>query len=123
MAVHAAVKAGLERARNDKVLGQSLQSSVILTVPDEAAALNAVLDRYALELDAMFVVSSVEINEAIDDEAAWKYEQEFEVDGVKGTVTVLPPRDAKCPRCWKYVAPVEDQLCGRCEVAIKSEVV
>ncbi|KAK7999862.1 hypothetical protein PG990_012462 [Apiospora arundinis] len=124
MAVHAAIKTGLERARSDKVLGQSLQSSVVLTVPGESAAAKTVLDRYAHELDAMFVVSSVEVNAAVatavvdGEAAAWKYEHEFEVAGVKGTATVLPPRDAKCPRCWKYVAPVENQLCGRCEEVV-----
>ncbi|KAK1835528.1 tRNA synthetases class I-domain-containing protein [Podospora conica] len=34
-------------------------------------------------------------------------------DGV--TVRVTPPEAHKCPRCWRYVAPVEDALCGRCE--------
>lgn len=124
MMVHAAIKAGLERARSDKVLGQSLQSSVVLTVPDEATAVKTVLDRYAQELDAMFVVSSVEVNAAIDGQAAWKYEHEIEIAagsaGVKGTATVLPPGDAKCPRCWRYIAPVEDQLCGRCEEVVRN---
>ncbi|KAK8016480.1 Isoleucine--tRNA ligase [Apiospora rasikravindrae] len=123
MTVHAAIKAGLERARSDKVLGQSLQSSVILTVPNEAASVKTVLDRYAQELDAMFVVSSVEINAVVDGQAAWKYEHEFEVDnGHRGTATVLPPRDVKCPRCWRYIAPVEDQLCGRCEDVLGEKV-
>ncbi|KAK8074719.1 Isoleucine--tRNA ligase [Apiospora hydei] len=116
MTVHAAIKAGLERARSDKVLGQSLQSSVILAVPDEAATVKTVLDRYAQELDVMFVVSSVNVNAPVDGQAAWKYEHEFEAgNGHMGTATVLPPRDVKCPRCWRYIAPVEDQLCGRCE--------
>ncbi|KAI0149711.1 isoleucyl-tRNA synthetase [Hypoxylon sp. NC0597] len=113
MSVHAAIKSGLENARGDKVLGSSLQSSVLLDVADSPT--RDVLQTYADELEAMFVVSSVEINAALPVDPEWRYTQEFEVDGVKGTVVVLPPKQAKCPRCWRYVAPEEDKLCHRCE--------
>ena len=46
--------------------------------------------------------------------AEWKFKAEFDVPGGKGTAWVLPPKEAKCPRCWKYVAPAENELCGRC---------
>ncbi|OTA91426.1 hypothetical protein M434DRAFT_76280 [Hypoxylon sp. CO27-5] len=113
MSVHAAIKSGLEDARADKVLGSSLQSSVVVDVADSPT--REVLQRYADELEAMFVVSSVEINATLPVEPEWRYAQEFEVNGVKGTVAVLPPKQAKCPRCWRYVAPKEDKLCDRCE--------
>lgn len=38
-----------------------------------------------------------------------------------GTVLVLPPEQAKCPRCWRYVAPAEDELCGRCEDVVAGQ--
>lgn len=120
MAAHEAIKAGLEKARSDKVLGQSLQSSVVLAVPDTAT--RGLLEKYAHELDSMFVVSSVEVkgDGTLWGEApAWKYVEEFEWNGTKSTAIVLPPSQAKCPRCWRYVAPVEDQLCGRCETMVK----
>ncbi len=116
MAAHAAIRGASERARNDKVMGSSLQCSVILVVPDGAAA--ALLEELAAadELDAMFVVSSVELNAAVPDDAAWKYDQSFTVGGTtKCTAWVLPPKMAKCPRCWRYVAHKEDNLCQRCE--------
>ncbi|EEY21309.1 isoleucyl-tRNA synthetase [Verticillium alfalfae VaMs.102] len=59
LSVHAAVKAALERARLAKMLGSSLQSAVVVSVP--AAPSAAVLARYAADLDALFVVSSVEV--------------------------------------------------------------
>ncbi|KAI1414080.1 isoleucyl-tRNA synthetase [Hypoxylon sp. FL1857] len=113
MSAHAAIKFGLEAARGDKVLGSSLQSSVILDVADSPTL--DVLQKYADELEAMFVVSSVDINTAFPVDPEWRYTKEFEANGVKGTAIVLPPKQSKCPRCWRYVAPEEDQLCHRCE--------
>ncbi|KAI1392931.1 isoleucyl-tRNA synthetase [Hypoxylon trugodes] len=118
MTVNAAIKAGLETARGDKVLGSSLQSSVILNVTD--AAVQQVLDKYADELEAIFVVSSVKINGETPTNPEWSYTQQFEVNGTEGTAIVLPPEQAKCPRCWRYVAPVEDKLCQRCEDVVAS---
>ncbi|EFW98484.1 isoleucyl-tRNA synthetase [Grosmannia clavigera kw1407] len=114
MAAHAAVKAASERARTDKVLGSSLQCSVVLEVPVSSAA--ELLNELGAELDAMFVVSSVAVNAAVPDHdsVAWRYAAPFEVAGDNCTAWVLPPRQAKCPRCWRYVAEEEDQLCGRC---------
>lgn len=111
MAAHGAVKSALEAARLAKALGSSLQSSVVITVEGE---IGSTLQKYASELDAMFVVSSVDVNTDVS-EAAWKYEEVFEVGGVQGRATVLPPKQHKCGRCWRYLAQEEDGLCGRCE--------
>ncbi|KAK3341791.1 tRNA synthetases class I-domain-containing protein [Lasiosphaeria hispida] len=113
---HTAIKAASEPARASKVLGSSLQCTVVLEVPGGEALKS--LEAYADELEAMFVVSSVEINAAIPAECAWKYSEVFEVGGVKCTAWVLPPRQDKCPRCWRYVALKEDALCGRCEEVV-----
>ncbi|KAF3023528.1 isoleucine-tRNA ligase [Neopestalotiopsis sp. 37M] len=119
MAVHSAIKTGLEKARADKVVGSSLQSSIVVSTSD--AQVVAVLERYADELANMFVVSSLEItagDASPDTPAGWEqYKQDIEINGsgVKGTIAVLPPKQEKCSRCWRYIAPVEDALCGRCE--------
>ncbi|KAL7620211.1 isoleucine-tRNA ligase [Parahypoxylon ruwenzoriense] len=114
MSVHAAIKSGLEAARGDKMVGSSLQSSVILDISD--APTREVLEKYEDELEAIFVVSSVEINVPPPTSPEWSYTRDFSIhDVVKGKVMVLPPKQAKCPRCWRYVAPVEDALCKRCE--------
>jgi len=114
--VHSAVKATLEEARTAKVLGSSLQSSVILEVEDGKAA--AVLGRYEDELHDIFVVSSVQLNQPLPDKPEWAYQKEFEIQDAKIKVHVLPPKQEKCSRCWKYVASVEDALCGRCEEVV-----
>lgn len=119
MAVHSAIKAALEQARLAKVVGSSLQGSVVVSSP--SAVVNETLARYAAELDGIFVVSSVDLNVSVPEDVEWSYVQEFEVDGDehrKGTVTVLPPRDHKCPRCWRYLAQEEEALCGRCEEVV-----
>ncbi|KAI1765087.1 isoleucyl-tRNA synthetase [Hypoxylon sp. FL1150] len=119
MSVHGAIKSGLEAARGDKVVGSSLQSSVIIDVTD--TAVRSVMDKYADELEAMFVVSSVDINTAPPENPEWSYTRNFEVNGdAKGRVVVLPPSQAKCPRCWRYVAPEEDKLCRRCDDVVTS---
>ncbi|KAL7787379.1 tRNA synthetases class I domain-containing protein [Trichoderma ceciliae] len=113
-AVHDAVKAGLEQGRESKALGSSLQCSLNICVNDDRLA--AVLEEYLDELDAMFVVSSVELNSPLSTEAHdWCHSKEFTVDGIQGVVHVLPPKQSKCSRCWRYLAEEEDGLCGRCE--------
>lgn len=113
MSIHAAIKSALEIGRRDKVLGSSLQSSVIIEIADSAT--QEVLEKYSDELETMFVVSSVKINSPLPADSEWSYVEEFEVNGAKGKVVALPPIQAKCPRCWRYVAPKEDTLCQRCE--------
>lgn len=121
MSAHAAIKAASERARAEKVLGSSLQCSVILEVPDGSAALSS-LAALAHELEAMFVVSSVELNGAVP-ESDWGFSEAFEARGSQCLAWVLPPRQSKCPRCWRYVAPKEDELCGRCEEVVATPAV
>lgn len=111
--MHNAVKAGSEQARDAKALGSSLQCSVVVSTEDNQVA--ATLGRYADELDAIFVVSSVEINKPLPGETPWMYTQEFEIEGAKGAVHILPPKQEKCSRCWRYLAEEEDGLCGRCD--------
>lgn len=125
-AVHAGIKSATELARRDKVMGSSLQCFVMLEIPDPAVV--KILEQLRDELDGLFVVSSVAVNEPLPDAPEWKYELEFPVPGVGGSsadasckVWVLPPKAHKCPRCWRYVAPKEDELCGRCEYVTRTD--
>ncbi len=114
MYTNTAIKTAQEEARAKKLMGASIQCSVVLQIPSQAGPL---FDRYADELDTIFIVSSVELNG--DVEGAWKYSCEFDAPGGKGTAWVLPPKGHKCSRCWRHVAPVENELCGRCEEVVK----
>ncbi|KAK3905082.1 mitochondrial isoleucyl-tRNA synthetase [Staphylotrichum tortipilum] len=60
-----AVKAGAEMARDDKVLGSSLQCGVVIDVPEGSRAAR-VLDRFRAELEDMLVVSWVQIGGELD---------------------------------------------------------
>lgn len=106
-----AIKTAQEEARVAKKIGSSLESSVVLELPEAA---KEVFGRYKDELEAIFVVSNVTVGRGPAD-GEWKYEAQFEVPGGIGKAWVLPPKDHKCPRCWRHVAPIEDELCKRCD--------
>ncbi|KAK3329094.1 tRNA synthetases class I-domain-containing protein [Apodospora peruviana] len=119
MKAHAAIKLAAETARENKAMGSSLQCSVVLAVPKDSKSFE-LFKKYKDDLADMFVVSSVELigegpsveNLGVD---VWRYDQTFEVDGLELKASVLPPKQAKCPRCYRYVAPEPEVLCGRCE--------
>ncbi|KAI1001984.1 Isoleucine--tRNA ligase [Podosphaera aphanis] len=110
-----AVKSAQEKARAQKLMGSSLECAVVLQLPPAATS---VFQRYADELDSMFVVSSVEFGSSPITE--WIFSAEFDAPGGMGTAWVSAPKGHKCPRCWRYVAPVSEQLCARCEHVISS---
>jgi isoleucyl-tRNA synthetase len=115
LSANTAIKTAQEEARARKLMGSSLESSLILQLPPQARQL---FDRYADELDSIFVVSSVGMNGPV--EGAWKFSSEFvtpDGEGI-GVAWVVPAKDSKCPRCWRYVAPAEDVLCKRCEEVV-----
>ncbi|KAI2641062.1 tRNA synthetases class I-domain-containing protein [Xylaria nigripes] len=130
MAVFDAVKPALEQARTAGHVGSSLQSTVEVHILDTGDrrhdAVLSVLGKYIGELADMFVVSGVSISKhpeaSANDQpqAEFTFRQEFEVHGVKAYVEVRPPQHAKCPRCWRYVAPQEGELCSRCEDIVKT---
>jgi isoleucyl-tRNA synthetase len=113
MGANAAIKAALEDARTAKKIGSSLEASLVLELSPETTE---IFRKYEDELEAIFVVSSITINGPT--EGVWNYCSEFEAPGGAGKVWVLPPSAHKCPRCWKYVAPREDELCNRCESVV-----
>ena len=113
LSANAAIKTAQEEARAQKLIGSSLQSSVVLQLTEPASQLFAQYQD-ADGLESIFVVSSVDINRKIEGE--WKFSAEFDTPGgEKGVAWVLPPKEAKCPRCWRYAAPAKEELCKRCE--------
>lgn len=104
-------------------MGSSLQCAVTIWLPSsprDSKLLLDVLARYCpAELADMFVVSQVRVGAAPSEEGSspeWIETVAVGGGGVEGvSVSVTPPEAHKCPRCWRYVATVEDWLCGRCE--------
>ena len=99
----------LEAARNQKLIGGSLEAQVTLSAPEPAYS---VLARYAQELRFLFIVSAVKLESAAGDGAS----------GVHVQVSKAPGR--KCERCWNYSTHVGEDLeypgvCERCSAVLK----
>jgi isoleucyl-tRNA synthetase len=95
----------LEAARNEKRIGAPLEARVVLTASGDLAGL---LERYAGELPALFIVSQVEVKRAAE-------------GGL--TVTVERAAGQKCERCWRYTTDTGADsryptVCGRCAQAV-----
>ena len=96
----------LESAREQNLIGNSLEAVVTLEVPSSEAKL---LKKYEKELPSLFIVSAVELRpgegeeiEAKISKASWE----------------------KCQRCWNYssyvgTSPEFPQFCQRCEDVVK----
>ena len=132
MKARAAIKSAQELSRNDKKMGDSLQSYVLFdleTTPSQAA--NPALDllvKYGNELEDILGVSKVSLHDnrtpSSDlSEAQWSYPVDFEMFGQRVKAKVYEPRLTKCVRCWKFKAPVmmkkEEALCKRCESVVE----
>jgi isoleucyl-tRNA synthetase len=107
----------LEKARQAKVIGSSLEARVTIEAADDGigAVLRAVRPG---DLEALFIVSSVAVR-ASDDVPT---DPDVPATGV-GPVTVAPAGGVKCVRCWRYVPdvstdPAYEGLCSRCVEAV-----
>ncbi|KAG0645514.1 Isoleucyl-tRNA synthetase [Hyphodiscus hymeniophilus] len=99
LSANAAIKTAQEAAREKKIIGSSLQSSVILELSDPVT--EELFRRYEDELDSIFVVSSVQIGGEVGAKSIAS--ASFDGPGTgKGVVYILPPKEAKCPRCWRW---------------------
>jgi isoleucyl-tRNA synthetase len=104
MQVRDTVLKSLETARNDKLIGAPLEARVLLAAD---ADLYPLLEQYARELPALFIVSQVALDRA-------------------DTLTVQVERAAgqKCERCWKYTTDTGADarfptICGACAEAVE----
>ena len=123
LALRDAVNVEIERLRQEKTVGTSLEAAVALRASGATADL---VERHAAELPMLFITSDVSVS--LDPEpppaaaeasaAAGRF---VEPDGV----AVIEARRAggvKCGRCWRYVPAVSGGdpagLCGRCVDAL-----
>jgi len=104
IALREAVLKELEKARGEKLIGNSLEAQVHLFLPEPEAELAR---KYANDLPALFIVSAVSIELA----------QEF-------AVRVSRAPGGKCQRCWNYSIHVgqdrdHPELCRRCADVVR----
>jgi isoleucyl-tRNA synthetase len=98
MEVRSEVLKALEEARQAKLIGTSLEARVTLKPSD-------LLERYARELPALFIVSQVSLEN-------------------REGILVERADGSKCERCWKYSTAVGDDpdfptVCENCSEALK----
>ena len=88
----------LEESRAAKTIGKSLDAKVEITVSDKEKY--ALLSSFGDELETVFIVSGVTVNEGEDE------------------IKVSPADGCKCVRCWKFSENGKDTeggfLCVRC---------
>ncbi len=99
LALRTTVNEALEKARAAKVIGKSLEASVVLTAPDVAES-----DAELLKL--VFIVSRLKLK-----------------PGTEVAAEVTRAEGEKCLRCWKYeetigTDPAHPALCARCAQAV-----
>ena len=112
LTVRGEVTKALEAARIGKLIGHPLDAAVTLTAP---SPYREELTAYDDILDKLFIVSSVQINEAAQwSDAAYRSQ---EIDGLTLMVTKAP--GTKCERCWMHATTVGQNqnhptVCARC---------
>jgi len=106
----------LELARNEKIIGHSLDAAVSLALPHN---LLQGLQDYRDELRSICIISAIEIVDEGKIEGGYKSQ---EYPGL--VIKVMPSPFSKCERCWIHDSTVghdkdHPTLCKRCVQAIK----
>jgi isoleucyl-tRNA synthetase len=97
----------LENARNEKIIGKSLNAKLVLYPKGKVADLIEKLD---VNLAQVFIVSQLVVMK--DGFGTYK--------GTDVSIDVLPAEGHTCARCWQVVPEVnEDGICPRCEEVLK----
>jgi isoleucyl-tRNA synthetase len=104
--VRDAVLKSLDNARENKLIGSSLEAAVSLEAGGETLNL---LKAYEAQLPALFIVSQVELNQGSGEELSVRVER---------------ARGDKCERCWRYTLDIGQDsdfptICSRCVAAVK----
>lgn len=109
LAVREQVLKELERAREQKQIGNSLEAAVHLSMPEN---IHSAIAPYEAMLPDICIVSSISI-------AADSKKGEGALDSLSESLDVSIARadGKKCQRCWKYYREPEPELCPRCSRA------
>lgn len=97
------VNKALEVARQEKVIGKSLQAAVVIQLEPEYAAITKINN-----LAQIFIVSEFQVVSTLT--TGTKYPT--------GKILVNLKQGTKCARCWLIVDNVVNELCARCQKII-----
>ncbi|MBE5675000.1 isoleucine--tRNA ligase [Staphylococcus sp. SS87] len=109
------VNRALETARNEKVIGKSLEAKVTIASNDKFNASEFLSSFDALH--QLFIVSQVNVVDKLDQGTTYEY----------GDIVIEHAEGEKCERCWNYsedlgVVGELTHLCPRCQEVVKSLV-
>ena len=93
----------VDKLKKEKLIKATLELEIVGET-EEFALTNS------KDLEDWFVVSAIKTSSAGEQLAS------FEMEGK--TFTVHKATAHKCPRCWRFTAAAEDQLCERCEKVV-----
>ena len=115
MALRDDVNRALEVARNNKVIGKSLEAKVVIGNNDNFKAAEF-LQQFE-DLQQLFIVSQVEVSDSVDNEEAYQH----------GDIRIDHAVGEKCERCWNYTEELGsvgelEHLCPRCQEVVKTLV-
>ncbi|MCD6430066.1 MAG: isoleucine--tRNA ligase [Deltaproteobacteria bacterium] len=102
----------LEGARQNKVIGNSLEARLELGARGATAEL---LSRYREQLTDVFIVSQVDLKSLVDGETGVE-------DNPDLVISVSPAAGEKCDRCWCYsedITAVDAEFPGICQRCLK----
>jgi isoleucyl-tRNA synthetase len=108
--VRSEVTKAMETARSEKVIGHSLDASVVVALDDKLFTLVA---PYEDDLRSIFIVSEAKLQHGNLDDGV----SSSDVQGI--VVKVIPASGKKCERCWVYdlsvgLQPDHPTICNRC---------
>ncbi|EHJ07055.1 isoleucine--tRNA ligase [Staphylococcus simiae] len=109
------VNRALENARNDKVIGKSLEAKVTIGSNDNFNAAEFLTQFEALH--QLFIVSQVEVVDHVDNGTTYEH----------GDIVIAHADGEKCERCWNYSEELGSvgeltHLCPRCQEVVKTLV-
>ncbi|MBE6571776.1 MAG: isoleucine--tRNA ligase [Ruminococcaceae bacterium] len=117
LAVRDDVMKALEVARAEKLVGKSLDASIVIYGDKDNEAIK-LFEEFADELKTVFIVSKASVCEGVAPEGAF-------TDTASGiAVSVSASTGTKCDRCWYYSDDIKtdsegQHLCPRCSAIIK----
>lgn len=109
------VNRALEVARNEKVIGKSLEAKVVIGSNDNFDA-TTFLQQFS-DLQQLFITSQAEVVDKVENGETYQY----------GDIHIEHAHGEKCERCWNYSESLGsvgelDNLCPRCQAVVKTLV-
>jgi isoleucyl-tRNA synthetase len=105
---------GFEELRRQKVLGQSLEGALYFHIPEKyLGEFKRIVD--GIDLKEFFICSDYKVNEKVDGIVLSRPLSVFE----GASYGLKRAEGTKCPRCWRYSIEIKNDLCPRCNDALK----